>query len=395
MTSSAIPAAGAERRSTRRALVVGVIAFLLCILGFVIEPAQAYASYLAAYADVLTVVIGVLILAMITHVTAARWFAPLRPPSLALIATVPVLAVLFLPVLAGMHALYPWVPPVPVALRAEVAHKAAYLNVPFWIVRAAIDLGAWIVLAVLLRRWCHAHARAPSERLAARVRRLSAGGLVAIALTLTFASFDWLMSLSPSWYSTIFGVYVFAGGFVAALGLVAVVSWIAPRVAEGDRAPADRADYRAASLDRAAERSLAIGNLMLTFVIFWAYIAFSQLLVIWIGDVPKDASWYVTRVRGSWGVLGLVLIAGHFALPLVALLFRAVKRDRGKLAVVGAWLLVMHWVDVYWLVLPHAHPNGVRASWMDLVALVAVWALAAAFAIPRVGLAVSELRVAG
>jgi hypothetical protein len=200
------------------------------------------------------------------------------------------------------------------------------------------------------------------------MRRVSAVGLVVLGLTLTFAAFDWLMSLEPTWYSTVYGVYVFAGGFLAALALIAVLGYIESR--------------HGGALDGVVtpEHFGALGKLLLTFVIFWGYIAFSQFLIIWIGDVPADVSWYVARASGSWGTLALVVAVGQFAIPTVALLSRPSKRSPRLLAALGIWLLVMHVLDVYWLVLPALHPAGIRVSWLDLATLLMTLGFAAAVA---------------
>ena len=203
-------------------------------------------------------------------------------------------------------------------------------------------------------------------------RRASAIGLVVVGLTLTMVAFDWLMPLDTEWYSTVYGVYVFAGGFVSALGVIALLAYIAAR--SGSALDGSVSD----------EHFGALGKLMLTFVIFWAYIAFSQFLIIWIGDIPADSSWYLVRGSGSWGTLGVIVVIGQFAIPFILLLSRALKRQPRTLAAIGAWLVVMHVLDVYWLVLPAFSSSGMRVSWMDLSALLMVGGFATAAAARRV-----------
>jgi hypothetical protein len=183
-------------------------------------------------------------------------------------------------------------------------------------------------------------------------------GLLVCGFTLTYASFDWLMSLEPAWYSTIYGLYVFAGGALSALGLLALLRHLARPAASTD--------------DADAEQVGAAGRLLLTYAMFWAYVAFAQYLVIWIGDLPADVRWYLARTRGGWGALALVVLSGQFAIPFALLLSRAVNRRSRRVALIGAWLIAVHVLDVYWLVLPALHPTGLRPSWLDVAALLLV-----------------------
>ena len=357
----------------RYAMIAGVVGLVLLAIGLAIDPRRVLAAYVFGYATVFTIVIGALVQVMLSHVTGARWFTVLRRLTLDVTGAIPMLALLAIPFLGGVRILYPWADPtaLPPDARALIIRKAAWLNVPFFVARSVVYLVAWIAVAWSLRRAARAQDHALGEtavRATRRLRRLSSVGLVVVALTLTFAAFDWLMSLEPTWYSTIYGVYVFAGGYLAALALVAVVGYLGSQgvAAEGGAVT--------------GEHFGALGQLLLTFVIFWAYIAFAQYLIIWIGDVPHDVSWYVVRGRGSWGVLALIVGIGQFAIPFVLLLSRDLKRRPGFLATLGGWLLAMHLLEVYWLVLPAIDPVGVRASWVDAAALLMIggFALAAA-----------------
>jgi len=310
---------------------------------------------------------------MISYVTGARWFTVLRRLALDVTGALPVLVLLALPLFVGVLAIYSWTTPsaLPQEARAVIERKSAWLNAPLFVVRGIVYLAVWVGIGTTLRRWSLRQDALTGEVSAAawcRLRRLSAGGLVAVGLTLTFASFDWLMSLEPTWYSTVYGVYVFAGGLLAALGLIAILGHAASRPG----GPLEAAITR--------EHFGALGKLLLTFAIFWAYIAFSQFLIIWIGDVPLDASWYVARAAGSWGTLALVVVAGQFALPFVLLLSRELKRRPALMAALGWILLTMHVLDTYWLVLPALHPLGVSLSWLDAAALLMVGGFATAAA---------------
>ncbi len=344
---------GLSRRSARAAVL---LAGALTVLGAILDPRRFAFSYLTAYAAVLGIVLGALSLLMIARVTGARWFHPLLPLARATAATLPLLTVLFLPVVAGLHALYPWVPPLgPMsdALRERILAKSAYLNVPFFLVRAAAYFVVWIGLAELL-------VRRPAQR-----GVWSAVGLPPFAFATTFAAIDWIMSLLPAWWSTIFGLYFWSGGFLAALAVTALLGDVAGLAGSPTAAPSARAN--------------TLGKLLLTFVLFWLYVGFSQLLVIWIGDVPLEASWLRPRLVGSWGVLGLVLLVGQFALPFALLLPRRNRERPVVLARIAAGLLIMHWVDAYWLVMPALTPGGVAPHWLDLTCPVAVAGVCAAF----------------
>jgi hypothetical protein len=224
----------------------------------------------------------------------------------------------------------------------------------------------WIAVALTLRRWARAGGAGVAAPPTPRERALAAGSLPALGLTLTFASFDWLMSLDPRWSSTVFGGYWFAGGFLAALAVVTLAA--VRRAADGPlggRLP--------------AAQGYALGALMLTFAVFWAYIAYSQYFIIWIANVPAEVAWYIPRVRGGWGAVALVVLVGQLALPLLVLLFYAAKRSARAMAAVAAWLLVVHYLDTYWLVLPAIHPDAPHPHWLDLSALAAVGGSAAAW----------------
>jgi len=351
-----------------RAIVIAVACAVICAVGAVVDPHRTAAAYLTAYVACVAVVLGALAMIMIARVTAATWFVALRRQAEQVVATLPVLCVLFIPVLVAMRVLYPWVSPpatLDPALRAAIRVKAAYLNVPFFIVRAAIYWATWIVLGELLRRESLAQDRGDSRAIERRMRTTCAAGLAAFALTVTFASFDWMMSLAPAWYSTIYGVDYFAGGMVGALALLTVL------VARGRR----RGELPEAI---GADHMHALAKLLLTFVLFWVYIGFSQLIVIWSAEIPVEASWYARRMHGGWRLLAGVLVAGHFALPFCALLIRSVKRSVGTMATLGAWLLALHYLDIYWIVMPDALPP--RSSWWGYVVDAAALGLVASMA---------------
>ena len=213
--------------------------------------------------------------------------------------------------------------------------------------------------------------RRASPRARAAHADLERGSLLVVALALTWASFDWTMSLTPAWTSTIYGLYWFAGAFVGAIALVCVLMHAGRSTPGLDRVTGDHA--------------LAIGRLLFAMTCFWAYMAFSQLLIVWIADLPEEVPFYIARTTGSWSVVTYGLVFGHFVLPFFALLNRRAKRSTAYLAAVGAWMLLMHFVDVLWLILPARDPYGVRVRWFDVGPVLWVGGVCAAWIAAQYG----------
>jgi hypothetical protein len=272
-----------------------------------------------------------------------------------------------------MKRLYPWADPHGLEghMAHAVHHKLPYLNPTGFVLRAALYLVVWIVIAHLLRAWSVRQDSAGGAALTRWQRRLGAGSLPFLALTMTFASFDWMMSLDPRFFSTIFGVYWFAGSFMSVFAVVIIA------------AAATRDDPTAFGHHMSLEHFHSLGKFMLAFVAFWAYVAFSQFMLIWIANIPEEVPWYILRIDGGWRWVGLFLAVFHFLVPFFLLLSRDLKRSPRALARLAAWLLVAHWIDVYWLVMPHVDGEGPRPSPFDLTAVVGVGAAAVAFTVLR------------
>lgn len=358
-----VPRARRSAGLPRAAVSATVIGAVICIAGLLVDPHRTAAAYLVAYVAVLAVGLGALAMIMIARVTAATWFVALRRQAEQVVAVLPVLAILFVPVVVALGTLYPWTHPSLLAddLRRRVEAKSAYLNPTSFIERAVVYWAIWLVLGEMLRRASLAEeGGSPGTR--RRTYVLSAVGLPLFALATSFASFDWMMSLAPAWYSTIYGVDYFAGGMVGALALLALL--------------VARAHHRGELTDGVSHEHLhALGKLLLTFVLFWVYIGFSQLIVIWSAEIPVEAAWYRVRMNGGWWWFGAVLVAGHFAIPFLALLFRALKRSVVAMTILGVLLLAMHYVDVYWIVMPDA--GFTPAIWLDAGALLFIGGAAA------------------
>ncbi len=328
--------------------VLAVVGAIVWALGLAAAPREAWLAYLAAVVAVLTVVLGAASLVLMAHLTDASWFVVLRRLAEAVAGAVIVVVLLLAPLAFGLSSLYPWLAPATLSpeVRDVVARQHAYLNLPFFAVRAGVYVAAWIAIVGGLRRWS---ARQDAGARPAPPVGFAAAAAIVLGFTLTFASFDWLMSLQPAWSSTIYGVRVFAGAIVAALALMAVL-------------------MRRSGLPVAGGNAQALASLLLSFVIFWFYIAFAQLLIVWIGNEPREIAWYLPRGRGGWFAAGVLLLIGHFVLPFLVLLYRSVKRSPDALARLGVWLLAMHYLDVAWLVFPGMGTSS-AVLWMYAAAI--------------------------
>jgi hypothetical protein len=270
-----------------------------------------------------------------------------------------VIAVLFIPLVLGLHDVYSWSVPGAAQQDALLRWKSPYLNVPFFLVRAVFYFGCWSFIALMYYRGSSGQDTTGDPTVSARMRRLAGPSIIVLALTQSFASVDWIMSLTPRWYSTMFGVYFFAGSFIGFIALLSVMA-VATR--------------SAGLLDTVItpEHLQDVGKLLFGFTAFWAYIAFSQFFLIWYANLPEETIWYRARLEGSWTAVSLLLMAGHFGAPFFYLMGHAVKRRGWTLVLGGAWLLTMHFVDIYWQVMPTLHPDGVRPSVLDVTALLTV-----------------------
>ena len=342
---------------------IGVAAAVLGAAGCAIfgagNPKQFFFSWLVSFLFFLSLALGGLFFVLIQYAAQGGWGIVLRRIGETVFATIPAMAVLFLPLVLGLRDLYSWSVPGAAEHDALLRWKAPYLNVPFFLIRAAVYFGAWSLIAVFYYRVSRDQDGTGDPAPSARLRRLAGPAIIVLALTQSLASVDWIMSLTPHWYSTIFGVYFFSGAFV---GFIALLSIVAPAM------------RRAGLLETviSTEHLHDVGKLLFGFTAFWAYIAFSQFLLIWYANLPEETIWYRARLEGSWMAVSLLLMLGHFAAPFFYLMGRPVKRKGWTLAIGGLWILAMHFVDLYWQIMPTLHPEGVRVSVMDVAAFVAI-----------------------
>lgn len=346
-------------RTRRRALLVALPAALLCVLGAVLDPAQLLRSYLVAYVFWLSIALGCLAIEMLGHVISGVWTVVIRRPLEAASRTIAPLALLFIPILLGLRVLYPWAVPGAAEQSEAIAHKAPYLNAPFFIGRTIGYFAVWILLATLLSRMSLAQDRGRDEALARRMRKLSAVGLMLYCATMTFASIDWMMSLEPRWYSTIYGVYVIGGQAVAGMAFAVLAARLI--AARSSRlAPIEEGRFH------------DFGRMLLAFMMLWAYFAFSQLLIVWSGNLPEEAVYYQARLGGGLRWVSLSLVILGFAVPFLLLLPRAWKKDPRKLSAVALLLLAVRWIDLHWLIAPAFHPRRIVLHWLDVACFVAI-----------------------
>src|SRR5688572_398358 len=323
--------------------VIGAVSALLgiaaCAILGLANPKQFFFSWLVSFLFFLSLGLGALFFVLIQFAAQGGWGIVLRRIGETTFATIPVLAALFLPLLLGLHDLFEWSHAEAVAEDALLRWKAPYLNVPFFLIRAALYFGIWSFIALMYYRGSRGQDVTGDPGVSARLRRLAGPAIIVLALTQTFASVDWIMSLTPHWYSTMFGVYFFAGSFVGFIALLSVAA---------------AAMRRAGLLDAviSVEHLHDVGKLLFGFTVFWAYIAFSQFFLVWYANLPEETTWYMARMQGSWMTVSVVLMAGHFAAPFLYLMGRDVKRNGLTLALGGAWVLVMHFIDLYWQVMP-------------------------------------------
>jgi hypothetical protein len=357
-------------RLLRWSLALTALGVVGLVIGAVLDRQQLFHAYLTAYAFAVSIAGGALIFLMIGHAMNAGWPVVVRRLTETIVASLPLLALLFVPLLFGLHTLYPWTRPETLdeATRSLVLAKRPYLNLTFFLIRAAIYLAVWVVIGALLRRWSLARDNDPRADVNVKMRALSAGALPAVAVTLSFASFDWLMSLTPTWFSTMYPVYWFAGGFVAALALLVLLTFGAQ---DGGWLP-----------EISLPHYYALGRMLLAFVIFWAYAAYFQFFLIWIANRPDEVTFFADRARGPWRAISVALVVFQFVAPFFALLSYRLKHRPPQLAAVAACVLAAHYLDVHWLVMPSVRPRA-PFHWLDLAALLAVGGACTAFSATR------------
>lgn len=343
------------------ALIVGGVGLVLLALGWFLNPAQFFPAYLVGYVLWVQVALGCLVILMIYNMTGGGWGYVTQRILRAGMLTLPLLAVLFIPLLLGLPTLYEWARPEAVAHDELLQHKLPYLNVPFFIGRTVIYFVVWIGLAFLLNRWLLQQDESFDLTLSRRLQAISGLGLGAFGLTATFASIDWMMSLEPHWFSTIYGFMFATGTAAAGFAFITIpLAWLMKRT------PLVEAVSKLNIND--------LGNFLLACVMLWAYMALSQYIIIWSGNVAEVTPWYFRRTNGGWEFVGFLLTAFHFVVPFLVLLSRTVKRRIQWLVKVAALVVFMRLFDLYWLIIPAFHETF-YFDWLIIIAPIAIGGL--------------------
>ena len=320
--------------------LIGVAVFLVVLLA---DPSRALFAYLIGWVFCVSIAIGALFFVMIQHITKARWSTTIRRIPEALAANFPLLALAGIPVLLGNYDLFHWThsslyDPASPDYDSIIAGKEAYLNLPFFVIRYVVYFAVWSWLGHKLYALSVGNDTDPDADRTLALRKVSAYGIPLAAVTTAFAGYDYLMSVDPHWFSTMFGIYFFAGGWLGALSLITFMAL---------------AFKRAGMLPEVTTEHLQdMGKFMFAFVVFWTYIAFSQYMLYWYANIPEETAWFLKRTTAGWDTVAWSLIIFHFILPFLILLPRATKRIAPVLAVMAAWLLVVHWVDLWWVAMP-------------------------------------------
>jgi hypothetical protein len=312
------------------------------------NPGQFFQSYLNAFTFWVTLGLGGLFATVVHHLVRATWSVVMRRMYEAMMMTLPILAIFFLPIAIGGMDLYHWSNDAGELLDK----KRAWLNPEFFYIRAGVYFAIWFVLGRLLYRASLQQDEDGSEALNIRMRRISAPGLILFALTTTFAAFDWLMSLNYHWFSTIFGIYVFAGAYLSCTAFTVLVTMYLRK-------------HKVMTEQITEEHYHDMGKWMFAFVVFWSYIAFSQFFLIWYANLPEETIFFKAR-SGEWLPVSIALGVVHFVIPFFFLLSSLPKRKPIMLVIAGAWILAVHWFDHFWLIAPNFQVGGFHFHWLDV-----------------------------
>jgi len=364
MNAQEYQAPASVNRVQRLGFIIGGAALLLTIVGAVTSPPKFYEAYIFSYMLVLGMALGSLGLLMLQHVTTGIWGIVIRRPLEAATRTIWLLVLMFIPIVLGMKTYYvEWLDPAQVKAHPLSDLQTKYLTQNGFFIRAVVYFAIWILLVFLFNAWSKeqdANPDDPSVRL--RLKRTAPPGIILYVLAMTFASIDWVMSISPHWASTIYG-FIFVGGQLITAMCLMIITVVLLAKSE---------PYSGFIRERHLHD---LGKLLFAFNMLWAYFAFSQLLIIWSGNQPEEISYYRTRLYGEWGVVAVIVLLFSFGLPFLILLSRDVKRSPKLVSIVAVWMLVFRLVDLYWMTKPE-FTSSALPDWRDIVvpvALVGLW----------------------
>ena len=340
--------------------LIALVALVLCVVGATFAPAQFSFSWLFAFGFYFTLCAGCFFRVIVHYATDAEWTVVVRRQLENIAVLFAVLAVFFVPILLLRHHLYEWTN-IPPGKEAILDSERAYLNLSFFVVRAVVFLGFFIIASQLLRRFSVLQDKDGNPKFTIWLREVSFASLPMFALCLTFGAFDWLMSLNYRWFSTMFGVYIFAGTAGSSMSLLVLVI-----------TALRNAGYLKGVVT--AEHYHIMGKWMLAFCVFWAYIGFGQYMLIWYANMPEETQYFLIRNTESWWWLSMLLVIGRFFGPFAILLLRSIKKHPHQLCYVAGWIVFMQLLDIYLVVLPALHGTGIRLSFWDFVPLIGIGA---------------------
>lgn len=364
-------------RFQKIALGIGLVGLAAGVAGiFISSLDRFFQAYLIAFMFWLGLSLGSLAFLFFHFLSSGRWGLTVRRVNEAAASTLWLMALLFIPLLFNLRGLYSWMRPEIVQASAILQSKSLYLNEPFFIVRALIYFAIWILFAFLINRFSARWAKDGNPQTKSRLQGLAAGGLILYILTMTFAAIDWLLSLQPTWNSTVYGLLIIFNQLLSSLSFALIALSLIPASGVGR-------DWTAKNTPVPYKD---LGAFMLTFVMAWAYLAYFQLLIIWAGNLPHEVTWYFDRSRGGWLEVGVVMAVLQFILPFALLLSGRVRNNLRALAWLSALILIGAWVNMFWQVIPAFYPGQFNFYWLDLVLPVGVgglWVSAFLFALKR------------
>jgi hypothetical protein len=346
-------------RVQRVLLIIAVVGVVLSLLGLAVDRSQFFQSYLAVYLWVLGLTLGTLGVSIIHYLAGGRWGAAVGDVLRSGASLTWLLPILFIPIVIGIPTLYPWANPATVAADPLLQHKAGWYSVVAWLVRAVIYFAAWILMSRYLDRWFKDWDKTGNPRLRWMLRNLAGGGAVLLVMTVSFAMFDWVMSLEPDWSSTIFGLLLVAGftlsGWAITINTLTRLRhwWPVNGFAAG-------------------QLWVDISSLMLANLIVWMYFSFSQFMLIWVENLNNEIPYFIRRMTNGWDMVALVVLLVQFAVTFLTLVQRGTRKSPVALMVVTTSMLLMRFVEMVWYVEPEFPPSSIINHWQDLALLMAL-----------------------
>ena len=351
------------KKISQRSLAIGAVFSVIALVLAFIRPGEFYRAYLLGFMCWLGVALGSMAILMIRHLTGGGWGTVIRRILGAAMRTLPLLAILFIPVIVGIRRLYIWAQPLENIqdkhLREHLEQLTrTYLTVNGFIIRAVFYFAIWNLLSFLLSKWSKQTDSPTTPDNSGRFKAVSGPGLILYGFTISFAAIDWVMSLDPSWISTIFGLIILIGEVLSAMCFAVVVERIL-------------FNYKPMSEMLKPAFVHDHGKWMLTFIMVWAYFNFSQWLIIWAGNLPAEITFYLTRINNGWGTIGIILVLFGFVVPFAMLLSRPLKRDIRRLVWLAVWLLLIRYLDLFWIIEPNFSKN-LTVTLADIIVPIAI-----------------------